>query len=218
LTQQKSCLIIATVQKDAEMKLNAAQIAALAAGASQAEIDALATAPAVNPPGNPLAADPAAAPGADDAADPAAAPAAGAADPAAPPAADPASNPAPAAALDQTALVAHLQAQLTEKDAALIAAKVEAESFKAQAAAVDSLVTTLRTAIGEKLVALGGSADIAAGYTHTNIAAEYARIDGVFKKQFRVGGVAAVASPEDKDTKAELNPMLAEALKHSLIK
>lgn len=206
------------------MKLNAAQLAALANGASPEEIAALASAPEANPPGNPLAADANAAPGADDAAAAAAVTAAtaGAAAPTAPPAGEaapaaaaPAAAPAAAAPSE---LVAHLTAQLADVNAQLLAAKVEAETFKAQAGAVDGLVTTLRAALGEKLVALGGSADAAAGYTAANIAAEYARIDTVFKTQFRVGGVAAVASPEPKETKAAIDPMLDLALKHSLIK
>jgi hypothetical protein len=202
------------------MKLNAAQLAALATGATPEVIASLATAPEANPPGNPAAADPAAAPGADDAAAAAAAAAAatGAATPAAPPA-EGTGIASPAAAAAPSELVAHLQAQLTEKDAALIAARVEVEGFKAQAAAVDGLVGALRAVIGEKLVALGGSADIAAGYTATNIVAEHARIDGVFKTQFRVGGVAAAATPEDKSTvKAELDPMLAATMQNALVK
>jgi hypothetical protein len=204
------------------MKLNAAQIAALATGASPEVVASLATAPEANPPGNPAAADTDAAAGADDAA--AAAATAAATDDAATTTSGTVTttNTVTASgtttAADQSALVAHLQAQLTEKDSALIAAKVEAEGFKAQAAAVDGLVATLRIALGEKLVALGGSADIAAGYTATNIAAEYSRIDTVFKKQFRVGGVAAVAAPEEKDAKPVINPMLDLAMKSSLIK
>lgn len=209
------------------MKLNAAQLAALATGASPEVIAALATAPEANPAGNPAAADPAAAPGADDAAAVAAtaAAAAGAATPTAPPAGEGIGGAAPAAAAaaapavqDNSAIVAHLTGQLTEANAALIAAKVEAETFKAQAVAVDGLVTTLRAALGEKLVALGGSADAAAGHTAATIAAEYSRVDAVFKTQFRVGGVAAVASPDEKETKASIDPMLDEAFKHSLIK
>jgi hypothetical protein len=214
LTQQKSCLIIATVQKDAEMKLNAAQLACVAAGGTPEQVAALAIAPEANPPGNPLAADPAAEPGADDAAAAAAAAAlaSGAADPAAPPAAS-------ASAPDQSALVTHLQAEVASKDAALIAAKVEVEQFKAQAGAVDGLVAALRTAIGEKLVAMGGTADIAASYTAADIAAHYTRIDGVFKANFRVGGVAATAAPEDKpNVKAELDPMLAATMQNALVK
>lgn len=203
------------------MKLNAAQIAALATGASPEVIASLATAPEANPPGNPAAADPAAAPGADDAAATAAAQAAasGAATPA-----EGIGGAAPAAAAapaitDQSAIVAHLQTELASKDAALIAAKVEVETFKAQAASVDGLVATLRTAIGEKLVALGGSADGAAGFSASNIAAEYTRVDTIFKGQFRVGGVAATAAPETKpNTKAEINPMFAAAVENSLVK
>lgn len=200
-------------------RLNKAQLAALAAGATEAEIAALATAPdpvdaaagagttaaaaVAEPEATGTTAAAAAAEGGDDGDATTAEPAAAAV----------------AAPADQSALVAHLQAQLADKDSALIAAKVEVETFKAQAAAVDGLVSTLRAAIGDRLVALGGSADIAAGYTATNIAAEYSRIDTIFKAQFRVGGVAAVAAPEDKpNAKVAVDPMFSAALENSIVK
>jgi hypothetical protein len=211
------------------MKLNKAQLAALAAGATEAEIAALAT--VADPADAAAGAGTTAAAGTTDVADAgttttdtttAGTTASGTTEAADTTTATTAIAAAVAAAApavtDQTAIVDHLKAELVAKDTALIAAKVEAETFKAQAAAVDGLVTTLRAALGEKLVALGASADVAAGYSAANIVAEYARIDAVFKKQFRVGGVAAVASPEEKDAKPAIDPMLAEALKHSLIK
>lgn len=193
------------------MKLNKAQLAALAAGATQAEVAALASAP---DPVEASAADPAGAAPAGAAPDASTSSVTGTVSASAD--ANPATAPAPAAA-QPSELVAHLTGQLNEANAALLAAKVEAETFKAQAASVDGLVATLRAALGEKLVALGASAETAAGYTASTIAAEFKRIDAVFKSQFRVGGVAAVASPEDKKPDA-IDPMLAEALKHSLIK
>jgi hypothetical protein len=221
LTKQNSCPIIAIIQKDAEMKLNAAQLAALARGASQEEIAALATAPDPSASASAAPAEGAEAAAAPAAAAPAAAAPAENPDPSAAAAAPAAPAAAPAAAPDAaiSAEMALLKSQLTETNAALIAAKVEAEGFKAQAAQVDPLVATLRTVIGEKLVALGGSADIAAGYTAANIVAEFSRIDGVFKKQFRVGGVAAVASPEDKpNAKVTIDPMFAAAVENSIVK
>lgn len=204
------------------MKLNAAQLAALARGATQAEIAALADAPTTSASASAeaeVAAAAAAGGAATGASTPTAPPAAGAAPDAAVSAgAEHPSAPA-AAAAQPSELVTHLTAQLAERDSALLAANVQVETFKAQAAAVDGLVTALRGVIGERLVALGGSAEIAAGYTASNIVAEHARIDGVFKTQFRVGGVAAVASPEDKpNAKVEIDPMLAAAMQSSLVK
>lgn len=199
------------------MKLNAAQLAALATGASPEVIASLAVAPKANPAGNPAAdvAAPAAGAATDESG--AAAPAAGAATTTAPPAAVVPAETAGTAPI-QSELVTHLNAQIAAKDEALIAAKVEAAAYKAQAAAVDGLVDTLRAALGEKLVALGSSAEAAAGHTAATIAAEYARVDTVFKKMFRVGGVAAVASPDEKDTKATIDPMTLVAMQNSLIK
>jgi hypothetical protein len=198
------------------MKLNAAQIAALKAGATPEAIAALATAPEANLTEEQKLAAEADAKAAADVKAAADTKAAADAEAATKAAADAAAK---AAVAQPSELVAHLQTQLTEANTALLATKVEAEGYKTKAAATDGLVEVLRTAIGEKLVALGGSADIAAAYTAENIAAEFKRIDGVYKTQFRVGGVAAAASPEEKpNTKATVSPMFAAAVENSLVK
>jgi hypothetical protein len=208
------------------MKLNAAQIACLASGGTQEQVAALATAPEANPPGNP-GADATAAPGAADAGAVAASSAAatGAVTATTPPAGEAGASAAAAAGTvtaedaGSSVLVSHLKAEVSDLTTKLLASQVEAAGFKAQAGLADSLTETLRAVVGEKLVALGGTADIAAGYTSANIVDEFKRIDGIHKKQFRVGGVAAVASPEEKpNTKATVNPMFAAAVENSLVK
>lgn len=201
------------------MKLNAAQLACAAAGGTPEQIAALAVAPEANPPGNP-GADANAAPGAAGAGAVAASGAAatGAVTATAPPAGEGTGIAAPAVAASGE-LVSHLKAEVAELTAKLLASQVQAEGFKAQSTAADGMLAVLRSAIGEKMVALGGSADIAAGYTHANIVEHYNRIDTVFKTQFRVGGVAAVASPDVKpNSKAQISPMFAAAVENSLVK
>jgi hypothetical protein len=192
------------------MKLNDAQLAALARGATEAEIAALADAPTTSASAS-AEADVAAAAAA------AAAPATGAATATAPPAeGQPAAAAAPAAPVDMTA---QLTAQLADVNTQLVNARVEAEGFKAQVAQIEPMVAALRTVIGEKLVALGGTADLAAAYDASNIAAQFTRIDAIHKSQFRVGGVSAVAAPENKaNTKIESDPMLDAVMQNSLVK
>lgn len=130
-------------------------------------------------------------------------------------AADAAAQAALVAASTPNAVVAHLTTQLTEANAALVAAKVEAGTFKAAAEANEGLVAVVREILGDRLVALGGSAATAETFSAGNIAAEFKRIDAVYKAQFKVGGVALQATP--KPAKAELDPALVDAMKFSLI-
>jgi hypothetical protein len=127
---------------------------------------------------------------------------------------------APAAAAAQPdTLTSHLKAEVSDLTAKLLAASVQVEGLKAQAAQVAPMTEALRAAIGEKLVALGGSADITASYTHDNIVEQFNRIDGVFKQQFRPGGVAAVQKPEEKSgTKATVSPLFTAAVESSIVK
>lgn len=59
-------------------------------------------------------------------------------------------------------------------------------------------------------VALGGQASAADTLGPTELLAEHARLSGVFKDKFKVGGVAAV-TPENtiKPKNAPINPMFA---------
>lgn len=119
-----------------------------------------------------------------------------------------------AAAATPNAVVAHLTTQLAESNNQLIAAKVEAASFKAAAEAQDGLMTIARVSLGNKLVALGGTAAAADTFTASTIVAEFNRVDALFKAQFKIGGVAAKVV--DAPAKAVLDPVTAEYFKHSI--
>ncbi len=174
------------------MKLNAAQIAALASGASAEAVASLATVdPAVvEPTAEQVAAAAAAAAPAPVVAVPVPAPVA-------------AIVPAPEA---PNPLIAHLTTQLAEANTSLIAAKVEAGAFKAAADAQEGLMAIARSSLGKMNVALGGSAEAAQTFSATTIVAEHARVTDVFQAKFKVGGAAAVASPAEP--KAALDPVL----------
>lgn len=130
-------------------------------------------------------------------------------------AADAAAQAALAAASTPNAVVAHLTTQLTEANTQLVTAKVEAAGFKAAAEANAGLLSVVRQVLGDRLVALGGTAATAETFSAGNIAAEFGRIDAVYKAQFKIGGVAV--QPGAKPVKAEIDPALADAMKFSLI-
>lgn len=96
-----------------------------------------------------------------------------------------------------------VQAQLITANDALVASKVEAATFKAQAEAQkvthDGLLAIARAAIGKMNVALGGSAETVAALDASSAIAEYSRISEVFTSKFKVGGVAATAQADKKD-------------------
>jgi hypothetical protein len=193
------------------MILTAAQLAAIAAGASAEAV--MAAASVVDPTPEQLAATAAAeAETVRLAAEAAAATEAAAT--AAQVAADTAA--ALAAASVPNPVVAHLTAQLTEAQTSLVAAKVEAASYKAAAEAQDGLLAIVREALSNKNIALGGSSAAADTFTAGNIAAEYARVDGIFKSKFKIGGVAVAAAAGEKKT--HVDPLFAAAVQASNLK
>lgn len=97
-------------------------------------------------------------------------------------------------------VVSALNAQMATVNATLAAAQAEVVTLKAASANTDALTTIVRQVLGNKIVALGGSASTADTFNASNIAAEYARVDALFKDKFKAGGVAAVASPVPVET------------------
>jgi hypothetical protein len=135
------------------------------------------------------------------------APAATTAAPAAP-AAAPAAPAAPAAEL-----VSFLQAQVAEKDAALLAANVKVATLEASARdATDNLPGLLAIAhgvIGAMQVALGSS-DTAKALNAKDAVAEHARLSPVYTERFKVGGIASTQT--EPAAKAEVHPLFAQRL------
>lgn len=169
-----------------------AQLAALAAGTPMEEVLKMTAAtPAVTPPADP-------APVAPVAADPK------------PVAADPAPvTPVASAPVD---VVAFLQGELTKSQGSLVQALADKQVLEAQLteakSAQEGLLAIARTSVRNMAVALGGSASAAETLGPTEVLAEHARLGGVFKDKFKVGGVAAVTPETDPKPAANtIDPM-----------
>lgn len=97
-------------------------------------------------------------------------------------------------------VVAFLQGQVKEKDAALIEANVKIRELEAkladQGAAHAELVGIAVKATNNMQIALGGSAIKMDGMTATAVLAEHKRVADQFLSQFKAGGVAAVDAAE----------------------
>ena len=111
------------------------------------------------------------------------------------------------------ALVAHLQTQLTAANAEVLAAKLEASTYKAAADAQTGLMSIAKEALSNKLVALGGSAVAAETFTAGNIAAEYDRVNTLFKASFKIGQ-QSVNTPVTPAKPTAIDPMMVEIFKH----
>ena len=121
-------------------------------------------------------------------------------------------TPAPVAAAPD--VVTFLQGELTKAQASLVQALADKQVLEARAteasASQDGLLSIARASLRSMTVALGGQASAADTLGPTELLAEHARLSGVFKDKFKVGGVAAV-TPENttKPKKAPTNPMFA---------
>lgn len=138
--------------------------------------------------------------------------------PVAPVAADPApitADPAPVAPVASAPVdvVTFLQGELTKAQGNLVQALADKQVLEGQLtearSAQDGLLAIARTSVRNMAVALGGTASSADTLGPTEILAEHARLGGVFKDKFKVGGVAAVAPETDPKpaTKPPINPM-----------
>lgn len=138
--------------------------------------------------------------------------------PVAPVAADPApitADPAPVAPVASAPVdvVTFLQGELTKAQGNLVQALADKQVLEGQLnearSAQDGLLAIARTSVRNMAVALGGTASSADTLGPTEILAEHARLGGVFKDKFKVGGVAAVAPETDPKPaiKPPINPM-----------
>jgi len=100
-------------------------------------------------------------------------------------------------------LVAFLNAQLKEKDAALLAAAVDLRDAKAKFEGIDATHTALtdmvRASISNMQVALGGSAADLSALTDVQVLAEANRLKALFTAKFKVGGVALSAAKDESE-------------------
>ena len=107
-------------------------------------------------------------------------------------------EPAPVAEDVKTvATVQLLTSQIQERDASLLAAGIKIAKLEEQVAEMAAtsapLVEIAALAISNMRIAMRGSAYSAEGSTPAQVLAEYKSVSEQFKKQFPVGGVAAVS-------------------------
>ena len=102
------------------------------------------------------------------------------------------------------ATVQLLTSQIQERDASLLAAGIKVAKLEEQVAEMAAtsapLVEIAALAISNMRIAMRGSAYSAEGSTPAQVLAEYKSVSEQFKKQFKVGGVAAVSgdAPAEK--------------------
>ena len=107
------------------------------------------------------------------------------------------------------ATVQLLTSQIQERDASLLAAGIKVAKLEEQVAEMAAtsapLVEIAALAISNMRIAMRGSAYSAEGSTPAQVLAEYKSVSEQFKKQFKVGGVAAV-SGEAPAEKTQVDP------------
>lgn len=141
------------------------------------------------------------------------APAAGTPEAAAAAAAPAATPAAPAATAPVSAdVVSFMQAQVKEKDAALLAANIEVSGLKARVtdfeASLSGLLAIAAKSTNNMRIALGGSAVDMSKMTATQVLADHAAQAEAFGKKFVAGGIAAVdASQAKKDEAAPVDAL-----------
>ncbi|UCV26792.1 S49 family peptidase [Ferribacterium limneticum] len=108
-------------------------------------------------------------------------------------------------------VVAYLQAEIKEKDSAILAANVklaqiegEHETFKAS---INALMEIAGSAIGNLQVALGGTATDISAMAPLQVIAEHKRLAGEFKNKFKAGGVAAVDAAIETPVTVTIDPL-----------
>ena len=98
------------------------------------------------------------------------------------------------------ATVQLLTSQIQERDASLLAAGIKIAKLEEQVAEMAAtsapLVEIAAQAVSNMRIAMRGSAYSAEGSTPGQVLAEYKSVSEQFKKQFKVGGVAAVSGDD----------------------
>jgi hypothetical protein len=120
-------------------------------------------------------------------------------------------------------IVVYLQGELTKVQASLVQALADKAILEAQTTEIkashEGLVAIARDSIGRMSVALGGQATAGAVLSATEVLAEHARLSGVFKEKFKVGGVAAVSpAPEAKPKAAPVSPLFVALATNASVK
>lgn len=110
---------------------------------------------------------------------------------------------AEAATDTSTELVAYLNAQLQEKDKAVLEAAVKLskaeEKLAEMSAAHEALVAIAAKSINNMQIALGGSASDFVGAKAEAVVAEHARLTEQFMSKFKAGGVSALSTPASEE-------------------
>ena len=108
------------------------------------------------------------------------------------------------------ATVQLLTSQIQERDASLLAAGIKVAKLEEQVAEMAAtsapLVEIAALAISNMRIAMRGSAYSAEGSTPAQVLAEYKSVSEQFKKQFKVGGVAAVSGDDQSAEKTQVDP------------
>ena len=115
--------------------------------------------------------------------------------------ADAGNTEAPVQAVADTSGIALLQAQLKDKDEALLQANIQLNDLKNQLAAanLDALRQIVAAANDNMRIALGGSALGAVG-TPAELVAAHTELKGQFANKFKAGGVSAATSQAEAKT------------------
>lgn len=112
---------------------------------------------------------------------------------------------------DGNQLMAFLQAQVKDKDSALLAANLEIAGLKAkvaeQEASFQSLVDIAAKSISNMQIAMSMSAYDASTVSATQVLADHKRVSEQFASKFKAGGVAAVDAAEASKGGASVDPM-----------
>lgn len=110
-------------------------------------------------------------------------------------------------------IVTYLQAQIIEKDAALLAANVELAQIRKEheefAACIKGLSQIAAHSISNMLVALNGTAISADSMSPTALLAEHSRVSEQFLSKFKAGGVAAVDAADASVEDVRIDPLHA---------
>lgn len=111
-----------------------------------------------------------------------------------------------------TSAITLLQAQLKDKDAALLQANIQINDLNNQIAAanLDALRQIVAAANDNMRIALGGSALGTVG-TPAELVAAHAELKGQFVNKFKAGGVSAATATTGNETKAEYVPNHGQA-------
>lgn len=110
-----------------------------------------------------------------------------------------------------------LKAQLSDVSSQLVESKVEIKTLQTELegiqVATEGLVEIAAKSINAMQVALGGAATTLTGMSAKEVLNLHTQVSADFKKNFKVGGVAAVAPSTNQETKVDLSVTSADQAK-----